>query len=320
MAVYTQILEPDLRRHLLNYNLGELTAFEGIAEGVENTNYKITTTTGQYIMTLVEKRANSEELPFCISFMEYLHEHGVKSPFVARSNADEKITTFNGKPCIITEFLNGSWPKSTTPFHLRELGQTVALMHREGRIVPLRQRNNMSIAAWKILISACHDRCDEVEVGLAAFLEERLAYIEKNWPKFLPKGAVHADLFPDNVFFDGDKLSGVIDFYFSCTDTLAYDLMLTLNAWCFDTQGNLDVEKSATFLQNYHASRPLSKKEIAALSLFGQAAALRIVATRLYDWLNPIDGALVRQKDPLEHVRILRFHMGVESPAAYGIK
>jgi homoserine kinase type II len=318
MAVYTQITKEELKSVIARFDIGTLVSFKGIAEGVENTNYSVETTAGRYILTLVEKRASAEELPFYTGFMQHLRAKGIPCPAALRQVEGTEIFTMHGKPALLTEFLDGTWPREIQPQHCRVVGRLVAEMHRAGRDFPMKRKNTMSLPAWKSLIHACAGRADEVERGLFGFLDAELDYLEKNWPKYLPRGAVHADLFPDNVFFDRDEITGVIDFYFSCTDTLAYDLMLTVNPWCFDWKGDLDTDKSCELLETYHRTRPLTKNELKSLPFFGRAAALRIVATRLYDWLNPVEGALVRAKDPMEHVKILRFHQKVGSPAEYG--
>ncbi len=318
MAVYTQIEEEELKETLARFDVGGLVAFRGIAEGVENTNYSVETTKGRFILTLVEKRASREELPFYAGFMSHLRQKGIPCPAAISQLDGEPVFTMRGKPALLTEFIEGAWPREITVQHCAEIGALLGAMHRAGRDFPMKRKNSMGLAAWKGLIHACGDRADEVEKGLFDFLEAELGYLESHWPKYLPRGAVHADLFPDNVFFKGEKVSGVIDFYFSCTETLAYDLMLTLNPWCFDWKGELDIEKSRALLEAYHGTRPLAKNELKILPFFGRAAALRIVATRLYDWLNPVEGALVRAKDPLEHVKILRFHQTVGSLADYG--
>jgi homoserine kinase type II len=318
MAVYTQITADDLTEVLTRFDVGALVSFKGIAEGVENTNYDVETSTGRYILTLVEKRASGEELPFYVGFMNHLRMKGIPCPAVIAQRDGGEVFTLHGRPALLTEFLDGAWPREITPNHCQAIGELLGAMHKAGRDFTMKRKNAMSLPAWNSLVHACAERADEVEKGLFDFLDAELLYLEKNWPKYLPRGAVHADLFPDNVFFKGDEVSGVIDFYFSCTDSLAYDLMLTLNPWCFDWKGELDKEKSRALLETYHRTRPLTKNEIKALPFFGRAAAMRIVATRLYDWLNPVEGALVRAKDPMEHVKILRFHQKASSAADYG--
>lgn len=318
MAVYTRIAEQELENRLADFNIGKLTALEGIAEGVENSNYHLHTTQGRYILTLFEKRVNSEELPFYLSYMRHLRESGIDCPAAEKSRSGAEVFTVAGKPAIITTFLEGAWPRDITPAHCAAVGRALAQMHLAAKTFTPKRRNSMALPAWRSLIHACAAEADVLEPGLFTALESALDEAEKNWPRHLPQGAVHADLFPDNVFFKDGALSGVIDFYFACTEVFAYDLMLTLNPWCFDKSGTLDTAKSAALLSAYNALRPLSTAEAAALPLLGRAAALRIVATRLYDWFNPSKDAVVTPKDPMEHVRILRFHQSAESSAAYG--
>lgn len=320
MAVYTQITVDEIKAALSKFDIGELASMEGIAEGVENSNYLLKTSSGKFILTIIEKRAQPDELPFYIGFMEFLREKGIPAAPVIRSKSGQDVFTLSGKPALISGFLEGAWPRDIYVHHCQAVGELLAHMHRAGRSFPMKRNNTMGLSAWTSLIHACAARADTVEKGLFAMLEAELGYLKQNWPKFLQKGAVHADLFPDNVFFRDEKVSGVIDFYFACWDTCAYDLMLAFNPWCFDWKGDLDVAKAGAFLSSYHSQRPLTKNELKSLPFFGRAAAVRIIATRLYDWLNPVEGALVRAKDPMEHVKILRFHQKVTSLADYGFK
>lgn len=318
MAVYTQIEAAELRSVLGAFDIGELVSFEGVAEGVENTNYLVTTTAGRYILTLIEKRADPEELPFYIGFMEYLREKGIPCARVIPDRAGKRVHAVAGKPALLTAFLEGAWPKEIYAHHCQAVGELLAEMHKAARGFAMKRKNSLSFPAWKSLIHACGARADELEPGLYAELDAELDYLEQNWPKYLPRGVVHADLFPDNVFFMDERISGVIDFYFACWDALAYDLMLTFNPWCFDWKGDLDLGRARAFLDSYNRVRPLAKGELKALPFFGRAAAIRIIATRLYDWLHPVEGALVRAKDPMEHVKILRFHQRASALSAYG--
>ena len=319
MAVYTRITETDLKECLSRFNLGALESFEGIADGVENTNYRLTTDKNRYILTLFEKRVNPEELPFYLSFMQHLQNAGIACPHAATDRDGNRVFKISGKPAIITTFLDGAWPKDgITAAHCAAVGNTLARMHNAAAAFPVKRRNTMALPAWRSLIHACEAQADTLEENLFAALDAETDFLEKNWPRTLPRGAVHADLFPDNVFFIDTDITGVIDFYFACTDLFAYDLMLTFNPWCFDKEGRLDTEKSAAFLAAYHAVRPLSAGEINALPLMGRAGALRIIATRLYDWFNPAKDAVVNPKDPREHIRILRHHQTVTDVSAYG--
>lgn len=319
MAVYTHITEEALRDHLARYDLGELLSFEGISEGVENTNYRIDTSEGRFILTLFEKRADADELPFYIDFMEYIRQSGIPAPRTRMAKTGEKIVTLAGKPSVIVSFLEGVWSREPTATQCLTLGRALGRLHVAGRAFPAKRKNSMGPAAWATLIHACRDDADKVEKGLGESLLSELSFLEKHWPKFLQRGTVHADLFPDNVFFLGDDISGVIDFYFACTESLCYDLMLTLNAWCF-RDGVLDVEKSRALLKGYQEIRQLGRAEVRAMRIMGRAAAVRIISTRLYDWLNPVTGALVKPKDPMEHVKILRFHQQAKSAGDYGLE
>jgi len=307
MAVYTHISEAELAQYLAAFDLGSLKSFAGIAEGVENTNYKLVTTKGDFILTLFEKRIRAEDLPFCLSFMEYLNEQGLPCPAVVAAKSGEKIVPLQGKPAAITSFLEGGWPRAITVAQAAAVGDVLAEMHLAGEKFPLRRNNSLALPQWKELIAQCGARADEVLPGLAHTLQHEIDFLEKNRPADLPSGAVHADLFPDNVFFRKDTLCGIIDFYFACTEVFVYDLMLALNAWCFETEG-LNVKKSAALLDAYEQKRPLTVPEQEALPFFGRAAALRIVATRLYDWLHRTAGAVVKPKDPMEYVQILNFY------------
>ncbi|MCK5556239.1 MAG: homoserine kinase [Alphaproteobacteria bacterium] len=308
MAVYTHISEEDLKQYLTLFDIGELVSFEGIADGVENTNYKLVTTQSMYVLTLFEKRTKAEDLPFCINFIEYLRSKGIPCPTIIKSRSGEKTVPFQGKPAIIATFLEGDWPQHIEEFHATNIGSTLARMHLAGEKFEMHQNNGISLPVWKKLIASCGDKADSIEPGLFLFLQKELEYLEKNQPHDIPSGAIHTDLFPDNVLFTGQKLTGVLDFSFSCTEAFVYDLMMTLNSWCFTSTGMQDTKKSAALLNAYQKERPLTTQELEALPYFGRAAALRIVSTRLYDMLYPVEGIIVKAKDPLEYVRILKFH------------
>ncbi len=317
MAVYTRISEQELTDYLAQFDCGTLLSFEGITEGVENTNYIVTTTAGKYILTLFEKRAESEDLPFFITFMGYLRENNLPVSAVAATREEHRVLLLKEKPAILSEFLEGKWLRTPQTNDVAETATLLARMHLLGRGFSLKRHNTLSLPAWVNLVHACGASADKFEAGLFDALAGELVFLKTSWPKYLPKGAVHADLFPDNVLFKDGKISGIIDFYFSCTDAFAYDLMLTFNAWCFDASGNLDKKKAEAFLDSYYRIRPLTKAELKNLPFFGRAAAIRIIATRLYDALNPAVDAIVKPKDPMEHVRILRFHQTSVFPADY---
>ena len=318
MAVYTTLTADDIRRHLSLYDIGDLVAHHGISEGVENTNYKIDTTTGTFILTLFEKRVDKQALPFYLNFMQALGDAGIPTAAVITTKSGDTTAQLAGKTALVTRFLQGSWQRHPSLDHARAIGVMLGRMHMVGRAMKQERANAMSLPAWQSLISACGDRANEVNAGLAHELHDALGTVAKLKTKDLPAGVVHADLFPDNVFFDDTgAISGVIDFYFSCRDALAYDLMLTLNAWCFAPLGGIDEARARALMAGYLSVRDLTAPEMAALPALGRAAALRIVSTRLYDWLHPVAGAIVRPKDPMEHVHILRYHAQFDAGTAY---
>jgi len=319
MAVYTEVSDEDLQAFLQHYDLGEVTSVKGIAEGVENSNYLLRTTAGSYIMTLYEKRVRPEDLPFFLGLLHHLAGRGIRCPTPVPGRDGEALRELCGRPAVIVTFLDGLWPRRILPSHCQKLGQAMAEMHLAGADFPLRRENDLSVAGWRKLFDACRPRAHEVREGLAEDMAGELTHLERAWPQDLPAGVIHADLFPDNVFFLADRLSGLIDFYFACNDFFAYDLAICLNAWCFEPDRAFNITKARLMLQAYRQVRPLSEAELEALPLLARGGALRFLLTRLYDLLNHPAGALVEPKDPLEYWHKLRFHQDVRGPGAYGL-
>jgi homoserine kinase type II len=320
MAVYTEIGDDELREFTALYDIGEVLSCKGIAEGVENSNFLLTTERGNFILTLYEKRVAPQDLPFFIALMDHLAHHGVACPTPVRARDGEALRELCGRPAAIVTFLNGMWPRRIDPAHCAGLGAALARLHLAGATFAMARPNSLGPAGWRRLYESCGERADEVQQGLAAELGAELAHLEAAWPRTLPTGVIHADLFPDNVFFRDHELSGLIDFYFACTDSLAYDVAICLNAWCFEPDHSFNVTKGRALLQAYGKTRPLTDIERDALPLLARGAALRFLLTRLVDWLNVPPGALVRPKDPLEYWRKLRFHQAIRSAGDYGIK
>ncbi|MGE5546754.1 MAG: homoserine kinase [Solirubrobacterales bacterium] len=326
MAVYTEVSDEELEEFVADYDIGEVVSFKGIAEGVENSNYLLQTDRGSYILTLYEKRTRPEDLPFFLGLMEHLAERGLACPTPLHARDGQALRQLCGRPAAIISFLKGMWPRRIDTRHCGPLGAAMAEMHLKGADFPHARANDLSVAGWRPLFEAAKARADEVKPGLAAFIEAELAILEAQWPSDLPVGLIHADLFPDNVFFLSDrttgqeKVSGIIDFYFACTDALAYDIAICLNAWCFEPDSSFNATKARLMLNGYRRVRPLEAKELAALPLLARGAAMRFLLTRLYDWLNTPAGAFVKRKDPLEYYRKLRFHQGIGGPGAYGIE
>jgi homoserine kinase type II len=319
MAVYTDVATEELEAFLAGYDIGGLLAYKGIAEGVENSNFLVHTSRGNFILTLYEKRVAAADLPFFLGLMEHLASRGITCPQPVKNRAGVVLGRIAGKPAAIITFLDGMWMRRPAAGHCGALGEALAKLHRAGADFPLRRANSLSVQGWRPLYDAVAQRCDAVRPGLSEGLAAELAQLETAWPRDLPQGVIHADLFPDNVFFLGDKLSGLIDFYFACTDALAYDLAICLNAWCFEPDHSYNVTKGRSLLQSYGAVRALSAAERLALPILARGAALRFLLTRLVDWFDERGAALVRRKDPLEYFRKLRFHQAVTSVRDYGI-
>ena len=319
MAVYTEISDTEIAAFAEQFPIGRVLSFKGIAEGVENTNYLLLTESTPYILTLYEKRVARSDLPFFLSLIEHLAARGLPCPTPIHGRDGKVLHELCDRSAAITTFLPGAWPRRIGPAHCRELGSALARLHQAGQGFPGHRENALSVAGWRPLFDACASRADEVADGLAGELDAELAQLERDWPDTLPAGVIHADLFPDNVFFESNRLSGLIDFYFACNDFFAYDLAICLNAWCFETDASFNITKARALLSAYRKERTLGAEELAALPLLARGAAVRFLLTRLYDWLNRVDGALVRPKDPLEYLTKLKFHQGVAGPGAYGL-
>jgi homoserine kinase type II len=319
MAVYTAIDEASLAAFLAAYELAPLVALEGIAQGVENSNYRLVTEHGRYILTLYEKRVRPQDLPFFLGLMDHLAARGVACPTPVHGRDGEALRALCGRPAALVSFLDGISPQRVQAGHCSALGRALAQLHLAGADFALERPNDLSVASWRRLFEACRAGADDLLPGLADEVARELDDLELAWPSDLPAGVIHADLFPDNVFFEGAELSGIIDFYFACNDIIAYDLAVCLNAWCFEPDGAFNITKARQMLAAYRAERPFTGAELAALPLLARGAAMRFLLTRLFDWQNQVQGALVKPKDPLEYLGKLRFHRGLPGPGAYGL-
>jgi len=319
VAVYTDVSVEDLEQFIGGYDIGGLLSYKGIAEGVENSNFLLHTSTGHFILTLYEKRVAAKDLPFFLGLMEHLAARGINCPQPVKNRHGETLGKVAGRPAAIVTFLEGMWPRRADAKHCAAVGDALARLHNAGRDFAGKRANALSVAGWRPLWEVCCERADGVQPGMKATIEKELDFLEQEWPRGLPQGVIHADLFPDNVFFLGDKLSGVIDFYFACVDTLAYDVAICLNAWCFEPDYSYNVTKGRALLQAYAKARPLSDAELSAMPLLARGAALRFLLTRLVDWLDRPPGALVRPKVPQEYFRKLRFHQKARSVGDYGV-
>jgi homoserine kinase type II len=319
MAVYTDVSFEDLEVFLTSYNLGHAHVFKGIAEGVSNSNYYLQTSTGAYILTLYEKRVERDDLPFYLGLMEHLARAGIRCPTPLHSKAGQLTGVLNGRPAAILTFLDGVSLRRPTVELCTKTGRALAELHAAGTGFTGRRANALGLEGWKTLANDCAVNADSVADGMRSLIDAELAALEAKWPSSLPEGVIHADLFPDNVLFVDNELSGIIDFYFACCDSLAYDLAVTLNAWCFEPDGSFNLTKGRALVAGYQSKRKLNEAERAAMPLLCRGAALRFLLTRLYDWLNPDPAALVRPKDPREFARRLRFHQTISRPEGYGL-
>jgi homoserine kinase type II len=319
MAVYTDVSDEELEAFIGSYAIGALTSFKGIAEGVENSNYLVHTETGPYILTLYEKRVAPEDLPYFLALMEHLAARGISCPLPVRDREGRTLKELAGRPAALISFLEGLWVRRPGIEHCARLGQALAQFHLAGADFAMQRGNDLSLLGWQALFDAVRASADEVIPGLKDEIARELAHLKSHWPADLPKGVIHADLFPDNVFFLDDKVSGLIDFYFACNDMLAYDIAVCLNAWCFEPDASFNITKARAMLQAYENERKLTVSELASLPTLARGAALRFLLTRTYDWLNTDANAMVKTKDPNEYLRKLRFHQRVTSYRDYGL-
>jgi homoserine kinase type II len=317
MAVYTEVSDDALAAFLTAYDIGEAVAFRGIAEGVENSNYMLRTTTGDFILTLYEKRVDPAELPWFLGLMKHLSTQGVTCPQPVPGRDGSALRMLADRHAAITTFLPGVWPRRPQLAHCGPLGEALGGLHAAGASYTPVRPNALGPEGWAPLLARSLSRADEVAPDLGAELSAVLDRLRAAWPQDLPVGQIHADLFPDNVFFLDGRISGLIDFYFAATDILAYDLAICLNAWCFEADGAFNVTRGRALISGYQAVRPLTDAEGAALPVLAEGAALRFLLTRLYDWLYRPPGAMVTPKDPMEYLRKLRFHRHATGLASY---
>lgn len=319
MAVYTEVDDSELIDFVSTYDIGPLLSCKGIAEGVENSNFFLHTLAGNFILTLYEKRVSEADLPFFLKLMEHLSARGLNCPQPVKNREGVALGRLSGRPAAIVTFLEGYSVHHPEPVHCANLGEALARLHIAGGDFSMTRPNSLSVDDWRTLFAPHAERADEVETGLGTLIESELLLLERNWPRELPVGVIHADLFPDNVFFLGDRISGLIDFYFACSDALAYDLAICLNAWCFGPDHVYRRDCGIALLAAYQRLRPLNESETRAFPVLARGAAMRFLLTRFVDSLNIPPGALVRPKDPLEYLSKLRFHREIDAIDGYGL-
>jgi homoserine kinase type II len=308
MAVYTDITDDELAALLADFDIGQAIAFKGIAEGVENSNFLLETEAGRYILTLYERRVRAGDLPYFLNLLGWLADHGFPSARPVADRDGATLKSVRGKPAAIVEFLMGISVRRPTTAHCREAGAGLARLHLAGQGYPGRRENDLGQAAWAPIFASLWGAADALKPGLSATIRADLDYLGRDWPRDLPTGVIHADFFPDNVFFRDGGFAAAFDFYFACDDAWAYDLAIALNAWCFEPDGSFNLTAGRAMLAGYQAHRPLSAEERAALPILAHGAAMRFFLTRLSDWGATPAGALVRPKDPMEYERKLAVH------------
>ena len=320
MAVYTKLTEKDLNNFFLKYNLGKVLNHEGIKEGIENTNYSIKTEKGNFILTLYEKRVDEKDLPFFIGLMRNLYDKNFPSPEPIINKNGNYISEISGKKAAVVSFLEGSSKKILTPDDCHQVGINSAKLHSITKNLASKRENKLSINSWRKIYSKVKKDCSKIHPDLTNVVEKNLNEIEKNWPENIPSGIIHADLFPDNIFFKNDHLSGIIDFYFSCNDFYAFEIAICLNALCFEGKKenlSFNVTKAKKFIDGYSSIRKLNEKEKESLKILCQGAAIRFLLTRVFDYLNLTEGAIVKIKDPVEYLKRLEFHNNVKNYEDY---
>ena len=320
MAVYTKLNKDKIEKILSKYNLGKLEYFDGIKEGIENTNYFLLVNKKKFILTIYEKRVKPKDLPFFSDLMSSLNKANFKCPAPILNNKNNTISDFDGKKLMIVSFLEGKAKQNLSPDNCKSIGVETAKMHELTKNLKLKRQNDLSIQSWRKLFDAVKDKCTKIHKDLPKLIEENLNDVEKNWPKNLPKGIIHADLFHDNIFFIKDKFSGVIDFYFSCEDYFAFEIAICFNALCFDGLKNnlsFNVTKAKNFIDGYTSVRKLTNEERESIKVLSQGAALRFLLTRVFDALNTVEGAIVKIKDPMEYLKRLDFHKNAKNYEDY---
>jgi homoserine kinase type II len=311
MAVYTKFNKNDFIEILKNYSIGSLDSFEGIQEGIENTNYFLKSNNKKFILTIYEKRVKEEDLPFFSELMGNLNKSGFKCPVPICNKNGNSITEFKNKKLMIVSFLEGKAKNNLSPENCKSVGIEAAKMHEITKKFKIKRRNDLSINSWRKIFDTVKNQCSKIHSDLPGLIESNLKDVEKNWPENLPQGIIHADLFNDNIFFKDDKFSGIIDFYFSCNDFYAFELAICFNALCFDgPQNNLsfNATKAKSLVDGYSKIRKLTNLEKKNIKVLSQGSALRFLLTRVFDSLNTVEGAVVKVKDPMEYLKKLEFH------------
>jgi len=320
MAVYTKLSENKLKEFFSKYSLGKVLNYNGIKEGIENTNYFVQTNKNKFILTLYENRVGEEDLPFFMGLMKNLVIANFPSPEPIINVNGNYIAEISGKKAAVVSFLNGTAKKNLSTENCYDVGAKTATLHAITKNLSLKRKNQLSINNWRKIFQNVKNDCSKINKNLPLIIEKNLNEIENNWPKNIPSGIIHADLFPDNILFKNNKLTGIIDFYFSCNDFYAFEIAICLNALCFEGLNenlSFNVTKAKKFIDGYSSIRKISEDEKKSLKILCKGAAMRFLLTRVFDYLNLVEGAVVKVKDPIEYLKRLEFHNDVNNYQDY---
>ena len=320
MAVYTKLNKSEIEEIISLYKLKNLESFAPIEEGIENTNYVIIANKKKYILTIFEKRVKEQDLPFFCELISLLNKSGFKCPLPLLNLESSPISTFKRKKLTILTFISGKSKENLSNENCEDIGKEAAKLHLLTSNFKIQRKNALSIESWRNMFENIKDKCIKIHKDLPNLIEANLKDIEQNWPSNLPSGIIHADLFKDNIIFENNKVSGIIDFTFSCNDFYALEIAICFNALCFDgVKSNLsfNVTKAKKFIDGYSSIRKLSDQERNSIKILSQGAALRFLLTRVFDAINTVEGALVKIKDPIEYLKRLEFHKNAKSYEDY---
>ena len=316
MAVYTKINNQDILSLSQKFNLGKIIKFYGITKGIENTNYLLKTNNNKYILTIFEKRVQKKDLPFFMKLMDKLNQQKINCPKPIKDKNGKYLTLIKNKTACIVTFLNGKDKQNLNNKNCYDVGKNIGKLHNAAHKIKLYRKNSMSINNLESLLKNIKFRSKTIVPNLKSVLRTNLREIKKEWPKNLPKGIIHGDLFIDNIFFNKDKFAGFIDFYFSCNDYSMYEIAICINALCFDKRNNkfvLNNQKVKSLIKGYQSVKKIYQKEKDALNVLCRGAALRYLLTRIYDYINTPKTALIKIKDPKEYFQKLIIHNNLNS-------
>ena len=319
MAVYTKLEHQEVRQFLEQYNINNFKDYEGITEGVENTNYLIKTSEQDYILTIYEKRVDENDLPFFIKLLSYLSENKFPCPKPIANKNNEKINRIKNKNAALVTFLNGQSKNKITSEECFEIGKITAQLHEITKKFDINRKNNLSIENWDSIFEKTIKQKIDLDESIIKKTKNYLNFLKDKWPKNLPQGIIHADLFPDNIFFTNNKVSGIIDFYFACNDFFAYEIAICINSLCFDNNSTFNMTKAKNLIDGYTSIRTLSEDEKKYLPILSMGAAMRFFLTRLYDFYHTDNKADVKIKDPFEYLKKIEFHSTIKNFNEYFI-